>query len=306
MADRYTYLPLIGVFLMLVWAAGDWVGNLRPRRRLMAAIASILLLVCAVQTNSQVRYWHDTETIFTHALTVTRNNWVAHENLAVFASQKYQETQRSSIEGQLLASSGSESDAATSRKVRHDYLDDMLRHAQAALEIRPGLAPAHVSMAKALIERGQLDAARAHLEAAIRLEPSNAYAHQDLAEILSRQGQVKDAIVEYQNALKLKPDWEPVMNNLAWFLATNQDPAIRNGAEAVRLAERACALTVGTNLWYCHTLAAAYAENNEFTKSIATAEQARQLALASGRKELVQTAENRLALYRAGHCYREP
>ena len=115
-----------------------------------------------------------------------------------------------------------------------------------------------------------------------------------------------DAINGYRGVLKLKPDWPEVLNNLAWLLATHPRPEIRNGLEAVSLAERACALTSHTNFWFLQTLAAPHAERGNFGQAVASAEEARRLAIASGQSSPLATAERRLQLYRSGQPYREP
>jgi cytochrome c-type biogenesis protein CcmH/NrfG len=189
--------------------------------------------------------------------------------------------------------------------VPRDYLEEIIAHCQATLQSKPAFPDPHVTLAKAFTEEGRLDEARVHLEIALRLDPNSAEAHQNLGEIMQRQGHVREAIPEYQATLKLKPEWDEVLNNLAWLLATHPNSDIRNGPEAVHLAERACVLTGHTNLWFMHTLAAAYAENGAFPQAVAAAEQARLLAVVAGQTSLVSNAVTRLQLYQAGHPYRE-
>jgi hypothetical protein len=94
------------------------------------------------------------------------------------------------------------------------------------------------------------------------------------------------------------------MNNLAWLLATNPDGGIRNGHEATRLAERACQISGQTNLWFIHTLAAAYAETGDFTNAVTSAERALRLAAVSGRGDLISNAQFRVELYQSHHPLR--
>src|SRR5207244_2521093 len=81
MADRYTYLPLVGLFLILAWAGAEFLGSSKLRASVGAIGAGLLVLACAVRTHQQVEVWRDTETVFTHNLAVTPDNWVAHHNL---------------------------------------------------------------------------------------------------------------------------------------------------------------------------------------------------------------------------------
>ena len=266
----------------------------------------MLLIPCMALTRSQLRFWRNTETLFTHAIAVTKNNWVAHYNLAFLALHRYQDIQRGSVEEQVVHLDSELLDPSETGTPPRDYLEEVIHHCQQTLQSKPGFPDAHVTLARALTEKGRLDEARAHLELAVRLDPKNADARQNFAEVLHRQGRVADAVEGYQAALKLKPDWQEVLNNLAWLLATHPSPGVRNGPEAVRLVERACTLTARTNLWFLQTLAAAYAESGDFERAVNAAEQARRLAVASGRTNLVNLAETRLELYNAHQPLRAP
>ena len=306
MADRYTYLPLVGIFIMLAWGSADCLGAGRLWTGLGVAAGSVTLVLCAALTCHQLRFWRNTETIFKRAIAVTRDNWVAHSNLALLALLRYQDTQRGSPAQQVVSLDSARSGTLPGYSATRDFLGEVIFHCQATLRANLGFPDARITMAKALTEMGQLDEARAQLEIVLRLDPKSADARENLAEILLRQGRVADAINEYRAALKLKPDWQEVLNNLAWLLATHPRPEIRNGLEAVSLAERACALTSHTNFWFLQTLAAAHAERGNFGQAVASAEEARRLAIASGQSSPLATAERRLQLYRSGQPYREP
>ncbi len=113
-------------------------------------------------------------------------------------------------------------------------------------------------------------------------------------------GRQADAIPHYRKSLNLNPDWTAPLNDLAWILATDPQAELRNGREAVELAERACRLAGDREPRFLGTLDAAYAESGRFEDAIETAKKAMQLALAAGRKEIAEAAEQRLALY-CGH-----
>ncbi len=300
MADRYMYLPIIGIFVMAVWGAQRALGSgWAPR-----AAAVGLLIACAVAAHAQLLYWRDSETLFLRAAAVTSGNWVAHHNLGVYDLERYQQLRNGSLEDQRVQSGVAR--AAGGSESAQEYLRQAIEHCQAALEIRPSYANAHVTLAKALLEQGNASEALPHLEAAVKLAPKNSLARQNLADVYLQSGKIKEAIVEYKSALELEPDWDPVMNNLAWLLATQRGAELRNGPEAVRYAERANALTSGTNLWYLHTLAAAQAENGNYKSAVAAAEKALQFATVSGRTNLIQSARVRLNLYRSGQPLRDP
>jgi Flp pilus assembly protein TadD len=113
------------------------------------------------------------------------------------------------------------------------------------------------------------------------------------------------AVEHYREAIRLKPDWPEPLNDLAWLLATCPKPSIRNGSEAVRLAERACELSGFKQARFLGTLDAAYAETGRFAEAIAEAEAARALATTAGEQDLVAAADTRLELYRAGRPFRQ-
>jgi len=305
MADRYTYLPLVGIFIMLAWSAVDAVAAVQLLRW-PATVAGVgLLAACFAATRSQVFVWRNTETLFTHAAAATPDNWVAHSNLAVDGLMLYLQTEHSSLEKQLVQLDAPLPASAQASPDSRERLAQTIRHCEAALQIRPRNVTARVALGKALMECGQLDDACAHLEIAVRLSPTNVVARQNFAEVLHRQGRAKEAIAQYQATLQLEPDWDSLLNNLAWLLATHPSPDVRDGAQAVRLAQRACQLTANTNLWFLHTLAAACAETGDFARALAAAGQARCLAAASGQSNLIATAEQRLQLYRSHQPYRE-
>jgi len=122
---------------------------------------------------------------------------------------------------------------------------------------------------------------------------------------LGLSGRTREAVAQYREALRLNPNLTGVLNKLAWVLATSPEDELRNGAEAVRLAERACELTQYREPLFLGTLAAAYAESGRFPEAVTTAEKAEQLASSAGLKDLAEKNRQLLELYRAGKPYRE-
>jgi protein O-mannosyl-transferase len=174
------------------------------------------------------------------------------------------------------------------------------------LQADPGNAKAMDGMGYALAMQGQLEAAKSRFREAMQRDPKDAYAHLHYAICLSAHRQAAEAMAEYRRALSLDPDLSLACNNLAWMLATHPDAQIRNGPEAVNLAERACRLTNQELPFYLGTLAAAYAEAGRFNDAIATAEKARDLARKGGQEQVAKRNEQLLELYRAGQPYHEP
>src|SRR5262249_26704337 len=136
------------------------------------------------------------------------------------------------------------------------------------VRLRPDDADAHASLAQALLNSGQPGAAEAQFRQAVLLAPTNPDAHFGLGILLAGRNDLDAALAEFRLAVKFRPDWPPALNGLAFILATHPKAEARNGAEAVRLAERACAM-VGTNqprFW--GTLDTAYAEAGRFPDAI--------------------------------------
>jgi Flp pilus assembly protein TadD len=141
--------------------------------------------------------------------------------------------------------------------------------------------------------------------AALRIQPDDAEAHYYLAMALGSQHETKEAIRHYQAALKALPDFPEALNNLAWLLAANPDPQVRNGREAVELAERACKLTQYKQPIMIGTLAAAYAEAGRFPEAVITAEKAETLAKQSNQMEVAARNRSLLELYRSRQHVRD-
>ncbi len=477
LADRYTYLPLIGLFICFVWAFAELAAVRTWTKPLMAGAGVLAILACAGLTSRQVRFWRDDVALFSHAIAATTNNAQAHFNLASALGRegKYDlaiNHLRTALElipshpgahynlGMAFMAQGKLEEAAADYEAAvrlqpgyyaaHNNLglvlmnlgrfDAALVDFQACAQLEPGspmplcnmglaylaegntaeaaerfeqalrmqpalveamaglgralaiqgkwdeaqlrfrealrLAPGDLDLqlnlantlleagrtneaaacfsealradpelpqktlkaGKACLAQGQLELALARFVIAARLQPENAEVQESLGMIYAQKGRIAEAvthfehclrlrpdaqswynlglahvmqghlgkaITNYQQAVSLKPDWAQASNDLAWLLATHPDAAFRKGAEAVRLAQRACELSGGKEARYFGTLDAAYAESGRFADAIATAEKARGLAAAAGQKELTEAAEKRLELYRQGKAYHQ-
>jgi tetratricopeptide (TPR) repeat protein len=184
-------------------------------------------------------------------------------------------------------------------------VDEAIGHFQTALQYQPGLTGAHKSLAEAFLEKGQVNDAIAQLAECLRANPDDSDAHCRLAGLLQAQGRIEESIQQYRAALKSRPDSPDALNNLAWILAANAEPAMRNGPEAVALAERACQLTEYQRPVMVGTLAAAYAEAGRFPEAVTTAEKAARLAEQANQPELAARNRKLIELYRAGKPARE-
>jgi protein O-mannosyl-transferase len=184
-------------------------------------------------------------------------------------------------------------------------LDEAIDHYRSALKIRPDYAEAHNNLGNALAKRGRLDDAIDHYQSALKIRPEYAEAHANLAAAHYRQGRFLDAVEHWRDALRSEPNRIVVLNQLAWVLATCPDASVRNGAEAVELAQRAVQLSNAQQPAVLDTLAAAYAEAGQFPQAVQTVRKALDLATRQNDQVLVKSISAKIAIYEAGAPYRD-
>jgi tetratricopeptide (TPR) repeat protein len=182
--------------------------------------------------------------------------------------------------------------------------NEAIPHFTAAIRLLPKFPEAHLALADALETAGHREQALPHYVAAARISPTTER-RIVLALALARAGRTAEAIAQYRALLQQAPATAPALNNLAWLLATTPEASLRDGAEAVRLAERACALAAHKQPLFIGTLAAAYAEAGRFSEAVQAAQQAAELAQAAGDTHLAATNQKLLELYRRGRPYRD-
>jgi len=206
MADRYTYVPLIGLFLLVSWGVPELVRSWRYRRTALALAAGSLLLALMPCTWLQVQNWRSSTALFEHALQATANNALAHHNLGV-----------------ALADQGK--------------LQEAITHYHLSLGITPNNFKVYNNLGKALVRQGKLQEALIHYQKALYLNPNYAEAHNNLGVAQARLGDFDKAIDHYFEALRLKPDWLEVYNNLANAFSTQGkfDQAIAYYSKVLRL-----------------------------------------------------------------------
>jgi tetratricopeptide (TPR) repeat protein len=154
--------------------------------------------------------------------------------------------------------------------------------------------------------KGQADEAIAYYKTSLAIRPNDAIVQGNLGNALFRKRQLNEAVVHYRKALEINPDNTHLLNILARVLAASPDASIRNGAEAVELAQRADRLSGGKNPRIITTLAAADAEAGQFPEAVMTAQRALELAAAQTNAALVETLRLQIGLYRANLPFRDP
>jgi protein O-mannosyl-transferase len=184
-------------------------------------------------------------------------------------------------------------------------VDQAIARFQKALQIDPDSVEAYGNLGNAMLQEDKVDEAIAQYQKALQLSPHNANLYNNLGNALSRQGHFEQAMAQYQAAIKLEPNNPSFLNNLAWLLATCPEARVRNGRQAVQLAERVCQLTDYEQPQLICTLAAAYAEAGRFEDAVATSERAHELAVAVGQQALALQSQKLLQLFKAHQPYRE-
>ncbi|MGD0252670.1 MAG: tetratricopeptide repeat protein [Verrucomicrobiota bacterium] len=343
-ADRYTYLPQIGLYILLTWTLVELTASWRSRRWVCGGGAMVVLAVLIACARTQTTYWRNSETLWAHALVCTSNNTIAHNNLgdAFFRQERmgeavsqYQQTlainpnnaeanydlgnaffQQGRMDEALaqfqktLAIQPSYTDYHYNYADIHNNLgnvflrqgrmDEAVVQFQKALAINLEDANTHYNLGNALRRQGGVNEAIAQFEKALALKPQFAEARYNLGNAFLQQRRVDEAITQFRKALTIKPDYVEARNNLAWVLATCPQASLRNGIEAVKLAEQADQLAGGTNPVVLCTLGAAYAEAGRFPEAIETAQHAMHLVEAQSNNALSALLQSQLKLYQAG------
>jgi Tfp pilus assembly protein PilF len=273
-ADRYTYLPSVGLFIMVAWGAVALAAKLRYRKIALGICAGIVLAIFLICTRLQVRYWQNSFTLFERTLSATENNYIMHHNLGL----------------------------ALQSQTR---LDEAISHYRQALQLKPDYVKAHNNLGIALQSQSKYDEAIEHVKKAVQLDPNFALARYNLGSMYYEQGRYELAVTHWTKALELNPDLADALNLLSWILATTKDTKLHNPIEAVKYAQRACESTEYNRPDFLDTLAAAYAAAGRFPEAVETAEKAVALAMALEQKELAINIQKRLELYRAKIPYYE-
>jgi tetratricopeptide (TPR) repeat protein len=183
--------------------------------------------------------------------------------------------------------------------------EEAIAQYERALAIKSDFPDAHNNLANALARCGRTDEAVDHYRSALRSRPDDANARRNLAVVIGQREKVLSTLAELRRAIRTRPNDAAPLNDAAWILATNPNASIRNGNDAVDLAERARRLTGGRSPVLLDTLAAAYAETGRFADAVQTAGQAAALAARAGEKTLVERIRSRLELYSKGKPYRQ-
>ena len=368
MADRYTYFPLLGIFVMVLWGGGELLSRFRQVVRPAVATVTVVLAGCLLLTAQQVRHWENSVSLFSHTLSVEPRNYVAENRLgdglltqgnlpeAITHLSKAVEINPADPDavfglGAALASAGRPVEAIgwyQQNLITHpdhpntlsglaDVLanqgrtNEALAAYQKRLALKPELGPDHAGFAALLARMGRTAEAETHFRAGLRLEPASSLSHYNLAVFLSSQNRVTEAdehfaraagmepaifqihlqwavhlirtqrpteaVAQLRKAVRLFEESAPLCDLLARVLAAHPDDRLRNGTQAMELAEKACRLTEGKHPGYLDTLAASQAEAGRFSQAVATLQRALQLTTSERSAALRSGLQSRLERY---------
>jgi tetratricopeptide (TPR) repeat protein len=309
LADRYTYIPYIGLFIMIAWGLPELVAKLPYRKAALGTFLAIVLTAMALCAYRQISYWKDTATLFSHALKVTQNNYLAHGCLAEYYRKQGNNALVVEHYKKVLEIKPNFTDAVVILGYAlcdQGDLDQAITCFQKALELNPKSAAAHYNLGIVLAKQGKLDEAIAQFNQAVQLMAAFAEAHDQLANALILKGRLDEAADHFRQVVESKPDWPDPMRNLALLMATHPEIKIRDVNEALRLALRACELTNNNDPIFLGSLAAAYGAAGRFPEAVDTAQKAVKFAEAANQPQIKKVIEHHLSFYRQGKPYIEP
>jgi tetratricopeptide (TPR) repeat protein len=206
MADRYTYIPLIGVFIIVAWGVPELLPKWRHKEKLLGLTAISVIIMLGITSWVQIQYWKNTVLLFNHTIEVTDNNYVMHNNL-----------------GFALTARGRP--------------DEAIKHYKEALRLNPDYEPPNINLGLALLSQGKFDECIDYYREVLRVNPGYAGVHNNLGAVLWRLGKIEEATVNFQKAVLLKPDYAEAHNSLGAALVSigKNEKAIAHLQEALRL-----------------------------------------------------------------------
>ncbi|HYR22992.1 MAG TPA: tetratricopeptide repeat protein [Chthoniobacterales bacterium] len=226
-ADRYSYLPQIGLWIAATWGIVDLSRSFRWRREVFSVAAPVIVAVFAWRAWVQTSYWQNTERLWSHTFAVTKQNDIAHFNMGEFLlkAKRFDEA----IAQFQIFLAGHPSDPAANFQIGSAFmekgeLDPAIRHFQTTLKVEPDNPEAETNLANVLLKAERLDEALEHYRSVVRHEPRSALAHYNLAVGLHRQGRLSEAIVHYREALAIQPGYPDADYFLGEALLQNGQP----------------------------------------------------------------------------------
>ncbi|MCL0039418.1 tetratricopeptide repeat protein [Nitrospinaceae bacterium] len=244
MADRYAYVPLIGIFIIVAWGLPELMAKWRHRNKVLIVLAGIWIPTLMVMTWTQVGHWENSITIFKHTIRVTNKTYptfaLAHYNLgnALVAEGKNEEA----ISHYKMAIKINPSHANAHYNLgialfAKEKNEEAISHYKVAIKLKPDYAEAYSNLGMALVAEGKIEEAISHYKMAIKLKPDSAEPYNNLGNALVTEGKNEEAVSQYKMAIKIKPDYAKAYNNLgiALFAKRKIEEAISHYKMAIKL-----------------------------------------------------------------------
>ena len=239
-ADRYTYLPQIGLYILIVWGLADVCDKWRYGRPVLGVTALGMLAGLLALARGQAAYWKNSLTLWPHTLASTSGNYIADFNLGAALSQQGKVEEAIGYFQQGLEFKPDDAKAhynLANALMSQGKLEAAIGHWKMALQLKPDYAEANDNLGLALQNKGKLDEAIARYRHGLQSKPEDAVAHNNLGSALQSQGKLKEAIEHYRQALQLDPDYAEAHVNLGLALQTqgNLDEAVGHWQRALQL-----------------------------------------------------------------------
>lgn len=309
MADRYSYFPLIGIFLAIAFSAQAVAARFICLKKWWAPTAILILGMCVLLTERQLRYWRNSELLFSHSLAVAESG-TAHLSLAAALAQDDSRLTEA-ISQYIMAwrfdpDSEDSAFAGIAIILHHEDKPKLAAlYYQKAVEKKSRLPFVYEDYGIDLVKLSRLDEALEQFSAAVQLDATSAEPHFLMGKCLLQLGRDAEAVAQFHAALQLDPDNLEMLLFTANVRAADEDTHVRDGAEARTIGEKLVQLTGSQQPAALDALAMACAENGQFDEAVQIQQRAVKLIEATGPKEDIAAMRNRLELYQKHQPWRE-
>ncbi len=307
MADRYMYLPMVGLLVMACWSAEEMIGSGKKRRIAAAVTALVVLAALGFQTHRQTAVWKDSIALYRHALAMDDNNWLAYNNLGGALETEGRLEEAAEMYRRQVAILPHKPGARRNLAVVMLKLGrpaEALSHYQAALAVSPDDLKARSGLAACLDRLGRPEEAIAEYRKMLAASPGRAKTWINIALIQSRIGKDAEAVASFRRVLDIEPENALALYHLSWLLSTHPLEQIRSGQEALVFADRLVRVNGDHDPLTMDVLGAALAEAGRFAEAEKTAVKALALAERSGLSELAAAIALRREDYRRHRPFR--
>ncbi|HTR43861.1 MAG TPA: tetratricopeptide repeat protein [Pseudomonadales bacterium] len=339
-ADRYAYIPYIGLSIILAWGLSELLSRWPGQQIILWVITVFVAVACFWRTTVEVRYWKDGFTLLNRTIALDPKDELAWAVLGLEYEVRGNnnkaidyETQATTLDdqfgwawldlGRMLIIKGDypaaenafqmalQSDHFVPDRIdSYNNLGDVyvntgqfaqaIPNYQSSLDLSPNQPLALNGLGLSYVQTQQPDLAITAYQNAIKLNPDFPEAHLSVAMLLAKAGRDSEAISHYRKVVELNTNTVIALNNLAWLLAADSDPKLRNGPEAVSLSQHACELTQYQEAFLIGTLAVAYAEAGRFNEAVTASQKAQDVALAHGQKVVAEQNLKLMQLFKSG------